>query len=151
MGLQSGGSPNFGNFETPNLGVTRKMTFECNPHGQSQRILERGRWWLPPSLSHGEFCESMYVHGLFMHQKCSNYTLINLLFGLCRSIWIIDSLAIHSYLHPRVPTCPFYLQNAISKGMYPSSFYCFHFETSIWVFQGVWGALVFFYNPNPLL
>ncbi len=25
-----------------------------------------------------------------MDQKCSNYALINLLFSLCRSIWIID-------------------------------------------------------------
>ncbi len=27
-----------------------------------------------------------------MHQKCSNYALINLLFGLCRCVWIIDPL-----------------------------------------------------------
>jgi hypothetical protein len=25
-----------------------------------------------------------------MHQRCSNYALINLLFGLCRSMWIIE-------------------------------------------------------------
>ncbi len=37
-------------------------------------------------------CESMYVRGLSVHQKCSNYALTDLLFGLCRSIWIIDPL-----------------------------------------------------------
>jgi hypothetical protein len=31
MGLQSGGSPNFGNFGTFDLGVLGKMTFRCSP------------------------------------------------------------------------------------------------------------------------
>jgi hypothetical protein len=31
MGFQSGGSPNFGNFGIPDLGVPRKMTFGCSP------------------------------------------------------------------------------------------------------------------------
>jgi len=39
MGLQNDKIPNFENFETPDLGVLGKMTFGCNPHGQSQRIL----------------------------------------------------------------------------------------------------------------
>jgi hypothetical protein len=39
MGFQSGESPNFENFGTLNLGVLRKMTFGCNTHGNSQRIL----------------------------------------------------------------------------------------------------------------
>jgi hypothetical protein len=25
-----------------------------------------------------------------MHQKCSNYALTNLLFGLCKFVWVID-------------------------------------------------------------
>jgi len=29
----------------------------------------------PPSLGRGEFCESMFARGLFMHQKCSDYAL----------------------------------------------------------------------------
>jgi hypothetical protein len=33
MGLQNGKSPNFQNFETPNLGVLGKMIFGCNPYG----------------------------------------------------------------------------------------------------------------------
>jgi hypothetical protein len=45
----------------------------------------------PPSLGRGESCESMFAHGSFVHQKCSNYALTNL-FGLCRSMWIIDFL-----------------------------------------------------------
>jgi hypothetical protein len=38
----------------------------------------------------GESCESMYVCGSSVHQKCYNYGLTNL-FGLCRFVWIIDS------------------------------------------------------------
>jgi hypothetical protein len=32
------------------------------------------------------------AHGSFVHQKCFNYALTNLLFGLCMSVWIIDPL-----------------------------------------------------------
>jgi hypothetical protein len=35
ISLQSGGSPNFGNFETPNLGILGKLTFGCSPCGPS--------------------------------------------------------------------------------------------------------------------
>jgi hypothetical protein len=69
MGLQNCGSPNF----------------RCNPHDQAQIILLGGSWWLPPSLGHGEYYESMYAHGLSMHQKSSNAALTNL-FGLCKSM-----------------------------------------------------------------
>jgi hypothetical protein len=39
-----------------------------------------------PNLGNGEFCESVYASGLFVHQKCLNYALINLLFDFCRSM-----------------------------------------------------------------
>jgi hypothetical protein len=45
---------------------------------------EGGRWWLPPSPGRGEFYEIVFTHGLFVHQKCSNYAITNLLFGLCK-------------------------------------------------------------------
>jgi hypothetical protein len=64
-------------------------------------------WWLPPSSSHGEFCESVFAHGSSMHQKCSNYALNNLLFGLCRSMWTIDPLVTHTRPHPGTPAHPF--------------------------------------------
>jgi len=60
----------------------------------------------PSSLGRGESCESIFAHGSSMHQKCSNYKLTNLLFGLCRSMWIIGLLAIHFSSHPKVPACP---------------------------------------------
>ncbi len=66
-----------------------------------------GRWWLLPNPGHGEFCESMFVHGLSMHQKCSNYAITNVLFGLCRSVWIIDRLVTCHNPHPEALACPF--------------------------------------------
>jgi hypothetical protein len=65
-----------------------------------------GRWWLPPSLGHDDSCESMFVHGSSVHQRCSDYTLTNLLFGLCRSMWINDLLVNHSSPHLEATTGP---------------------------------------------
>jgi hypothetical protein len=45
------------------------------------------------SLGHGESCDSVFAHGSFVHQKCCNYALINLLFGLCKFVWVIDYLS----------------------------------------------------------
>jgi hypothetical protein len=83
-----------------------EMTFGCRPYGQAQRILQGGRWWLPPSLGHDESCESMFAHGSSVHQKCPNYAITNLLFSLCRSMWIIDPLVTHPNPHPGAPTHP---------------------------------------------
>jgi hypothetical protein len=73
------------------LGITfhsLRIVGECeemNPHTPKWG----GRWWLPPSSGCGESCESVFAHGSYVHQKCFSYALINLLFGLCRSKWVI--------------------------------------------------------------
>jgi hypothetical protein len=66
----------------------------------------KGKGWLPPNPRCNESCEFMFVYGSSMHQNCSNYALTNLLFSLCRSMWIIDSLVTRPNLHPETPTCP---------------------------------------------
>jgi len=48
----------------------------------------------------------MFTRGSPMHQKCSNYALTNLLFGLCKSVWIIDPLITRFNPHPETPTRP---------------------------------------------
>jgi hypothetical protein len=48
----------------------------------------------------GESCEFVFTYGSSMHQKCSNYALTNLLFGLCKSVWIIDPFVICLSPHP---------------------------------------------------
>jgi len=48
----------------------------------------------------------MYARGSSMHQKCSNYALTNLFFGLWKFVWIIDPLVICPGPHLRAPTRP---------------------------------------------
>ncbi len=68
----------------------------------------------PPSLFCGESCESVYDRGSSIHQKCSNYALTNLLFGLCIFVRIIDLLVTHPSLHLGALACPFYFRNVVS-------------------------------------
>ncbi len=53
----------------------------------------------------GESCEFMFACGSSMHQKCFNYVLTNL-FGLCRSMWVIELLVTFPNPHFRTPECP---------------------------------------------
>ncbi len=68
----------------------------------------------PPSSNRDEFYESVYACDLSMHQKYSNYILINLLFDFCKFILIIGSLNIHLNPHLGTSTNLFYFQNATS-------------------------------------
>jgi len=79
MGFQSYESPNLGNFE---------------------KVVAS------PSLGPNETCEFVFAHGLSMRHKCYNYALTNLLFGLCKFMWIINPLVNHFSPHPRAPASP---------------------------------------------
>jgi hypothetical protein len=67
MGLQSRESLNLKNFGTTTWESWDKMTFGCSSRGQAQRILQGGRWWVPPSSGHGESCESVFTRGSSVH------------------------------------------------------------------------------------
>ncbi len=56
-------NPNQDNFGTPWESWDKKP-FGCRCRGKTQRILYGGRWWLPSSSGHGEFCESKVARGL---------------------------------------------------------------------------------------
>jgi hypothetical protein len=60
----------------------------------------------PSSLGCGESCESMFARGLSVHQRCFSCTLTNLLFGLCRSVWVIDLLINLPNPHPEALAHP---------------------------------------------
>jgi hypothetical protein len=62
---QNGGSLNLGSFGIPPWESRDKMPVGCERYGEVQRILYGGRWWLPPSPGHGEYCESEVARGLF--------------------------------------------------------------------------------------
>jgi len=76
-----------------------KLNLDATPMANHNKYYE-GRWWLPPSLGRGESYESMYAHGSFRHQKCSNHTLTNLWFDFCKSMWIINLIVIRLSTHP---------------------------------------------------
>jgi len=105
MGFQSYKSLNFGNFGIPNLGVLRQNdiwvlapwpSIKNTIMGKVMVTFKSRPWWV------------LWVHvcSSSMHQKCSNHALTNLLFGLCRFLWIIHSLVTRLNPHPGVPTCP---------------------------------------------
>jgi len=64
MIVQSPGSPNRDNFETPPWESRDKKPFGCGCRGEAQNILYGGRWWLPPSIGRGESNESRVARGL---------------------------------------------------------------------------------------
>jgi hypothetical protein len=69
MSVQSPGSPNWDNFETPLWESWEKEPFGCKSHRELQRLLYGGRWWLPLSPGRGESSESKLARGLSQHQK----------------------------------------------------------------------------------
>jgi hypothetical protein len=48
----------------------------------------------------------VYAHDLSVQQKCSNHALSNLLFSLCKFLWIIDSLVVCPRPHFETLACP---------------------------------------------
>ncbi len=74
----------------------------------------QGKVVVSPSLGRGESCEFMYAHDLFVHQKCSNYALTSLLFGLYRFIWITDPLVTRPNPHLKALACPSYPRSVAS-------------------------------------
>jgi hypothetical protein len=129
MGIQSRGSlnfQNFGEFQDSNLGVP----------GQNDI------WVQAPNPSRDESCEFVFARGSSVHQKCSNYALANLLFGLCKSMWIIDSLVTLPNPHPRAPTCPSTFEVLWAKECTQLLlFLLFSPWTPNWIYQKTWGCV----------
>jgi hypothetical protein len=90
----------------PTVGISRlplgspgtKCHLDAGPVVSHRVYYEGEGGGFPRSSGRGESCEFVFARGSSMHKKCSNYALINLLFGLCRSMWIIDLLVIHPSL-----------------------------------------------------
>jgi hypothetical protein len=82
MMAQSLRSPNRDNFRTPLWESRDKEPFGRGRSGATQRILYRGRWWLPPSPGRVESSESKVTRGLSQHQKGAKWVIINLWLAL---------------------------------------------------------------------
>jgi hypothetical protein len=77
-------------FQDSHLGVSKQNDIWVLVLWPGTKYTIRGKVVVSPSPSRGEYCESVFARGSSVDQKHSNYTLINLLFGLCRSVWVID-------------------------------------------------------------
>jgi len=71
MNAQSPGSSNRDSFGTPLWESREKEPFGCKCGRKLQKILYRGRWWLPLSPGYGESNESKVARGLSQHEKCA--------------------------------------------------------------------------------
>jgi len=58
VSVQSLKSPTRDSFRTPTWESRENMPFGCSSHGELQRILYGGRWWLPSNPSRGDSCVS---------------------------------------------------------------------------------------------
>jgi hypothetical protein len=81
MSSQSPGSPNRNSFGTPPWESQDKKPFKCRCHGQTERIIYGGRWWLPPSPGRGESSEFVLPVVCPKTQSDSECELTNLLVG----------------------------------------------------------------------
>jgi len=92
MGFQKLRESQFWEFRDSHLGVSEQNDIwmlapwpgtQNTIRGKVRASFNSGPWWV---------LWIRVYHGDFVHQKCSNYALTNLLFGLCRSMWMIDLL-----------------------------------------------------------
>jgi hypothetical protein len=87
-----------------------------------------------------------------MHQKCSNYAVFNLLFGLSRSMWIIELLVNLFSPYPGIPTCPSTPEVLPMKecALIPYSFVVFTLDSHLSLSRSL-GARQFAFNNFMLL
>ncbi len=83
-------------------------------------------WWI------------LWIRGSSTHQKCFNYKLTNLLFGLCMSMWIIDPLVIRPSPHPRTPTHPSTPKVLQAKEHAPTLYPFVVFTFYSWIYPNIW-------------
>ncbi len=90
--------------------------------------------WLPPSPGRDEFCEYVFAHGSYVHQKCSNYALTNL-FRLCMFVWIINPLVTHPSPIPKLQHAPLpfkcYKSGSVPQLLIISLFSPLHLQLSL--------------------
>jgi hypothetical protein len=109
----------------------------------------KGKVMASLSLNYGESSKFVFARGSFVHQKWTNYSLTNLLSGLCKFVWIIDPFVIRSSPHPEFQDVTLPSKCCELKNVPNSlSFCCFHLRIKSWVYQRVWGASHWFCNSS---
>jgi hypothetical protein len=92
MVFQNCKSPNFENFETPNLGVLRQNDIWVQAPWPNTNNTIKGKVGGFPQV---QAMGSLVSLCLPMVHSCTKSALTNLLFGICRFVWIIDPFVIH--------------------------------------------------------
>jgi hypothetical protein len=146
MGLQSCRSLNFWEFWDSHLGVSGQNDIWVLVPWSGIENTIRGKvvaspkfepWW----VLWVHVC-SWFVCGSYVHQKCSNYALTNLLFDLCKSVWVTD-------LHVTLLSPILELQHVplplkcCEPGSTPQLLFLLRLHLWIrnWVHQGTWGCV----------
>jgi hypothetical protein len=75
------------------------MPFGCSLVVNHKKYYKGEGGGFPHVWGCGESCKFIYAHGSFVYQKCSNYALIDLFFGLCMFLHkvIIDQNVVYVY------------------------------------------------------
>jgi hypothetical protein len=127
MGPQSRKSPKFGNFETPKLEVPGQNAIWIWASWRGTEYTIRGKVVASPKSRPWWVLWVRICPWLVLAPKVLKLT--NLLFGLCRSVWVIKHLSF--FLVPSwSSSTPLYPQSVTSQGVCPDSllFHYFHFK-----------------------
>jgi hypothetical protein len=123
-------------FRDSHLGVLRQNDIWVLVPSPGMKYFIRGKVVASPKFKSWWVFWDRVCLWLVLALKCSNYVLTNLLFGLCRSVWVVD--ACHFSYSPsrsfNTPLCP---QSAVRHGTCPNFllFRC-SLHIHIWVYQG---------------
>jgi hypothetical protein len=141
MGPQNHGSLSYGNFGIPTWESRDKWHLGAGPVVK-HKIHYKGEGGGFPQVRAvlslmnlvNPFCPWL-IYAL----KCYNYALTNLLFGLCRSMWVSEVFVnllspIPKLQHTLLPLKCCNLTNVPNS----FSFCCLHLSTHNWVHQGAW-------------
>jgi hypothetical protein len=100
----------------------------------------------PPNPGRGECCEFVFICGSSVHQKCSSYALTNLLFGLCRFMWVINLLVNFPSPNPGALTHPSTPEVLRAKKRTPTLMFV-PLDLQ-WVHQGAWRRITSSLTPK---
>jgi len=137
IGFQSCGSLNFKNFRT----LRTKWHLNVSPMAKNIEYYKEEGGGFPQVQSMVSFASPCMLVASFLHQNCSNHALTNLLFSLCRFMWIIYSLVMHfspdpkTLARPLPPKC-YELRNVLQFFLLPL-FPFLDSHLSLWTSVGV--------------
>jgi hypothetical protein len=120
-----------------------KMTFGCRPVAKHRKYYKGEGGGFPQVRNMVSIVSLCLPVARPCTKRCSNYALTNLLFSLCKSVWIIDLLVILPSPHPEALARPSTPKMLWTRECTPTLylFVVFTLLTHNWVHQRVWGGV----------